>query len=183
MDFTQHVRLNLKVMMLADKKSKLNMAHKWNHTTSILTNIDSMYSNSNFPTLVKQYYRPQLQSNNHHVEDSFLISSFDATREFQNPQFAKLNESVDLNAVPHVVDSEHTPLKHAHRNKVNVIRNSKHPSITFASIFKNGSMFSLNNQGGVCIVNENKTEDNLSTNTLESELNDANSNTRSERCF
>ena len=125
---------------MVDKISKISV-NNWNHTASILTHIDSVCSNIHFPPLVKQYCRPQLQRSEH-VDDSFLISSLDSSREFQHPQFAKLNDSIDFDAVPHAFENP-AKLRRVPRNRVSVANSSKHSSITFASIFKNHSATTL----------------------------------------
>jgi hypothetical protein len=167
-------------MTLGDRKSKLNMTHKWNHTLSATMNP------VHFPPLVKQYYRPQLYQNGSHVEDSFLVSSFDATRVYQNPQFARLNDSIEYNSMPNVAeDTERTPIKSRSRTKVNPGGNN----MTFAALFKNNSTFTLNNNQMCAAAGrrqydskyEADDDDDSSMNTCESEIPDQNHETR--RCF
>lgn len=98
------------------------MGNGWGYSSTIFTRIDSICSNVDFPTIVKSYYRPQLQRNPF-VDDSFLITSTDD----KDPKFNKLNESINMQPI----ESKSTGL-----NTINIICNkNRHSSITFASIF------------------------------------------------
>ena len=116
------VRINLRLPIF-NKKSKVTiMGTGLGYSSTIFTRIDSISSNIDFPTIVKSYYRPQLQRNPF-VDDSFLIASMDD----KDPKFNKLNESIILQPIE---------CKAGGINTVNIICNkSRHSSITFASIF------------------------------------------------
>lgn len=113
-----------------------------------MTRIDSICSNIDFPTIIKTYYRPQLQRNPY-VEDSFLITSLDNSKDVQ---FNKLNDTIGLKHVNadqnfkkekdnFDILKEKEELRQL--NRISIITN-KHSSITFASVFRNNSNPSLN---------------------------------------
>lgn len=128
-DYSQLARINLQLPKLCKKPKVTIMGNGWDYSSTIMTRIDSICSNIDFPTIVKTYYRPQLQRNPY-VDDSFLITSLDNPKDIQ---FNKLSETIDMKAVDANNDTSERI------NKINIIKN-KHSSITFASVFKNQSL-------------------------------------------
>lgn len=139
------------------KKSETNShasnaltSRPWSHTNSILTHLDSLCSNmTSFPRSQHYYYRPQLQRT-HCVDDSFLISSCSSADESgvleSRATMARFKPIHDPTGLDLHVDNERyesTILALSRVNRVNVIKNNKHSSITFASIFKNTSAATL----------------------------------------
>lgn len=138
-------------------------SHNTIHNSSILTHLDSLSSNLNYPTIVKQYYRPQLQRskniNHNYNEDSFLIDSSDALR----PQFQRVY--IENSAESIMYDNDNTNKRYSKRNnnsRISIVQSShnRHSSITFASIFKQSSTSDLNTNNNQIIINTPHTYEN-----------------------